>query len=994
MRATISLVLVLCTVSISSATTIEVPGDFTTIQSAVDNATSADTIVVSDGVFSGPGNVNVELLGKSITIMSANGPGSCTIDCEGSARAFLIHGSEDRYTVVEGFTIANGRGVTGGGICIDHGCATLRRCVFLNCRAESGGALCLNLATDEVEVVNCRFLDCSANLESDEPDGGLGGAVCIPRVVHPVGFDSCVFAGNRALQGGALASSAGIVIDLVRCTLVGNQSYLDGAAMYQSSTGTLVLTQCVLSMNRGPLLVDCTWGQDQYELYCCDLFGNDGGDYVDCLGPHYLVDGNFSDDPRFCNPGVFDFSLQSSSPCGAALSPCGETIGAAGTDQCLAELPLADHLGFESEDATHLIGSLPTITWQYEAATSGEEGQAYQIEVGVDDEWTIAEMWSSGVVAGSGQSAPYEGPELADGQTYFMRVRVEEAGSWGSWSRLRFRTNYSATCPAPVSPVDGSEAGWAHVYLQAATMADSDGDPLSYDFQVYGDESLTSLVASFDDLRGQDGLTTAGPVTNLVVGNEYWWRVRSYDTFEYSDWSGAQSFTVAPTHVLHVPYDYGTIQEAVDASGPWDTVLVHPGTYAEQVVLDGPSIVLKSSDGPAVTTLSPPQAYMSIVLFQPSEFDSSHVVSLSLGGAVLASAVYVAPGNSPTFADCEFVGNVAHDGAGMMCLGVGTAIRECSFMNNSVSMEHTNYGEGAGIYIRGRQVTVDGCRFFFNTAEKSSASVYMQYSSDITLSNNVVFDNTAGGQGSGFTYAYECHDLVITGNTVVNNRAAGRGSGVSLWGTHDVSIRNNLFAFNETRPVVWADDESCSELDVDCNVAYPFTGGDFTVPEVGPGTIYADPYFCGYHSGDQLFTVREQSVCLPENNSCGVLIGALGLGEDCTDYLCGDVNGDEALTWDDIEVLTAIYFENAPLPSAAATADPNCNGIIGIDDICYLVAYLRGDGAQPCCSLDLLFSLPPELDVMKSDVPDWFSVHQGVGMDSLMVPHGQDGNTK
>ena len=40
--------------------------------------------------------------------------------------------------------------------------------------------------------------------------------------------------------------------------------------------------------------------------------------------------------------------------------------------------------------------------------------------------------------------------------------------------------------------------------------------------------------------------------------------------------------------------NYITIQEAIDAASPGDTVLVHPGTYEESVVIDKPNLTLKS----------------------------------------------------------------------------------------------------------------------------------------------------------------------------------------------------------------------------------------------------------------------------------------------------------------------------------------------------------------------------------------------------------------
>jgi len=49
--------------------------------------------------------------------------------------------------------------------------------------------------------------------------------------------------------------------------------------------------------------------------------------------------------------------------------------------------------------------------------------------------------------------------------------------------------------------------------------------------------------------------------------------------------------------VIHVPADRPTIQAAINAASKGDTVLVSPGTYTENINLNGKAITVTSTEG-------------------------------------------------------------------------------------------------------------------------------------------------------------------------------------------------------------------------------------------------------------------------------------------------------------------------------------------------------------------------------------------------------------
>lgn len=98
----------------SFATIINVPGDYPTIRAAVDVALNGDEVVLADGVFTGEGNYNIDILGKTITVRSQSGnPNACIIDVPGeyneiAQRGFYLSNYEGRNTIIRDITIMNG----------------------------------------------------------------------------------------------------------------------------------------------------------------------------------------------------------------------------------------------------------------------------------------------------------------------------------------------------------------------------------------------------------------------------------------------------------------------------------------------------------------------------------------------------------------------------------------------------------------------------------------------------------------------------------------------------------------------------------------------------------------------------------------------------------------------------------------------------------------------------------------------------------------------
>jgi hypothetical protein len=270
---------------------VSVPGDFATIQDAIDASCEGGEVVVADGTYTGGGNKNINLGGKAITVRSASGnPSLCIIDCEGSGRGFKFISGETASTVVNGFTITGGIGGGGGG----------------------GGAQC---QASSPMIVNCVF-------EGNDVGGSQGGGMSVTGGSSPT-IMNCQFISNSAKHGGGLYGS-GSSPDIINCSFIGNDGWERGGGMQLTGQGhTPSVTNCTFYGNTSPDGGAIHPRQSvAATISNCILWGNSSsieGDTValsvtfsDVEGG-FIGTGNIDTDPMFVGPG--DFHLLPGSPC-------------------------------------------------------------------------------------------------------------------------------------------------------------------------------------------------------------------------------------------------------------------------------------------------------------------------------------------------------------------------------------------------------------------------------------------------------------------------------------------------------------------------------------------------------------------------------------------------------------------------------------------------------------------------------------------------------
>lgn len=332
----------------------------------------------------------------------------------------------------------------------------------------------------------------------------------------------------------------------------------------------------------------------------------------------------------------------------------------------------------------------------------------------------------------------------------------------------------------------------------------------------------------------------------------------------------------------HVPADYPTIQQALNASGFGDIVLVAPGTYFENIVMSSQhdGVRLLSESGPEVTTIDAGQVDR---VFRCSDVGSeTQIVGFTL---INGRAEPFTPNN----------------------IGGGLSLYDADLLiqNNII---RDNFAEAAGgLYINYSSPTLLSNVIRDNEALGSGGGIYCDHYSAPRLERNIIARNRSGHYGGGVTI-WETSSPQLINNTIVSNTASLNGGGVYVTRSSHPALTGNIIADSQGNGMHLAD--ASSSVSMGCNDVWGNSPANYAGLPDGTGingNISDDPRFCDLANFD--LRIDESSPCAAPNSppGCG-LIGALGVG-------CGPI-AVESTTWGGIK---ARYGETITKGIAAST---------------------------------------------------------------------------
>jgi len=323
--------------------------------------------------------------------------------------------------------------------------------------------------------------------------------------------------------------------------------------------------------------------------------------------------------------------------------------------------------------------------------------------------------------------------------------------------------------------------------------------------------------------------------------------------------------------VVSVPGDYGTIQQAIDATpkGDFRIVSVGPGTYAGPIQFNGKAVLVRGAGAGTTILQGTGGARSSVVRFTGGEPATAGIEGMTVRGGLSGTPF---PGNPSVLV-----------GGGVFGFNSAASIRDCIVEQNAS-------GFGGGAYLWQCSAQVERTIFRNNSASADGGGL-QSFGGSLFMVDSALLNNYANSRGGALHLVLGFP--VLTRVAVTNNVSNNVAGGVS-W-------------------VAQGTDPSRLLLD-DCEI----TGNVANIAEGGIG--------CVDDGGGATLELRGTRVCtnLPRPNVAGLYIA------DAASEVCdciADVTLDGLVNGVDLAALLSSWgSDGGPTPRADCNRDGIVNG--------------------------------------------------------------------
>ncbi len=245
---------------------------------------------------------------------------------------------------------------------------------------------------------------------------------------------------------------------------------------------------------------------------------------------------------------------------------------------------------------------------------------------------------------------------------------------------------------------------------------------------------------------------------------------------------------------LIVPFDYETIQEAIDAAENGNTVLVRPGTYNENIDFSGKqitvgSLFMTSQDEQYIAnTIIDGGGNGSVATFANEETDQAVLTGFTIrNGSSNEGAGIRCLNSTPTLLHLVITEN---QGYGVSLNGSDASMNNCTISCNSnrgiyaaecsptISDVAVQGNQGGGMALNQSEAVLSSVEITENTSGEEDGGGIILINSPASLTNVTVSNNSTEAQGGGMVL--NGSHAVLSNVTVSGNGAGDNGGGVIL----------------------------------------------------------------------------------------------------------------------------------------------------------------------------------------------------------------------
>ena len=461
---------------------------------------------------------------------------------------------------------------------------------------------------------------------------------------------------------------------------------------------------------------------------------------------------------------------------------------------------------------------------------------------------------------------------------------------------------------------------------------------------------------------------------------------------------------------IHVPDDYRTIQEAIDAAKDTDVIRISEGTYYESIDLKDKDILVRSTDPNDYNVVE-----RTIIDGNGAKTTVANATNVQWPKQSQVSGFTITGGNNGVYANylnelaisnCIINGN---NNWGVECNDSSAIVlQNCIISNNANLGVHSKnwvgivncsiYGSDKGIYIKDGTASITNSFISNNNYE----GIYCEYGS-IGIKNSSIYAN--GSKGIDFEYGglyiknSSIHDngdngvyckavvITITSSFIYGNNGGlltdQNVRGISV--TNCTIVNNNNFGITNNSQLVVPTIYNCilwnnNDDLIDCNATYScIQDGD-----IGTGNISSDPCFVDDANND--FHINIYSPCINAGNPNGdyndqndidgqarVIGRCVDIGADEVDFNAPEPNGQ----WWKLDETGGV--------TAYDSVDDN-DGTFNGNDPCWVTGHIGGavdlNGVSDYFSVSSLDNSYYATSTFT--VAGWFKTSQSTGIQTIV----------